>query len=285
MSVQIPKYSDLMWPLVKVLRKLGGSGNWDEIYSELIAQEKFPEEAQSYIENKSSHHTPKLRYNTKWALWYLTKAGVVNKSSQRLFILSQKGEVFKESDVASAVSLVKGLSKKKPQADSSQVSNTDAEEAAAEEWKDTLLEKIQSLSPKMFEKLCYVVLRKSGFSEVDVTGGTGDGGVDGTGILKVNLISFPVIFQCKRYQGSVGSKEVRDLRGAMSGRSEKALLITTGYFTTAAKEEAKRAGAPLIELIDGDGLCELLKNLKIGIEIEMKEHVTVSSDWSFLEGK
>jgi hypothetical protein len=119
------------------------------------------------------------------------------------------------------------------------------------------------------------VLREAGFIKVEVTGRSGDGGIDGIGVLRVNLLSFQVLFQCKRYQASVGAGAIRDFRGAMVGRSDKGLLITTGTFTPDAKREATRDGAPAIDLIDGDQLCDLLRELKLGVGTEMVEKMTV----------
>ena len=104
------------------------------------------------------------------------------------------------------------------------------------------------------------LLRESGFTKVEVRGKTGDGGIDGVGVLRVNLVSFQVFFQCKRWKGSVGASEIRDFRGAMMGRADKGLFITTGTFTAQASDEATRDGATAIDLIDGDRLCELLKD-------------------------
>jgi restriction system protein len=123
------------------------------------------------------------------------------------------------------------------------------------------------------------LLREAGFLKVEVTGRSGDGGIDGIGVLRVNLLSFQVLFQCKRYQGSVGAGAIRDFRGAMVGRSDKGLLITTGTFTPDAKREATRDGAPAIDLIDGDQLCDLLKQLKLGVHTEMVEKMTVNPHW------
>ena len=73
------------------------------------------------------------------------------------------------------------------------------------------------------------MLRKSGFTQVDVTGRSGDGGIDGIGIMRLGgFLSFRVLFQCKRYKGSVGAGTVRDFRGAMIGRTDKGLIVTTG---------------------------------------------------------
>jgi restriction system protein len=126
------------------------------------------------------------------------------------------------------------------------------------------------------------LLRESGFIQVEVTGKSGDGGVDGKGIMRLaGLLSFHVIFQCKRYQGSVNVSQVRDFRGAMVGRADKGLLITTGNFTKDAVREATRDGAPAIDLIDGDQLIDKLKELELGVRTEKieVEKVTINQEW------
>jgi len=109
-------------------------------------------------------------------------------------------------------------------------------------------------------------LREAGFEQVVVTGKSNDGGIDGHGVLSVNhFVSFRVLFQCKRYSGTVAPAQVRDFRGAMQGRADKGLILTTGSFTTEAKREASRDGAPPIELVDGDELVELFAKLELGL--------------------
>ena len=124
-----------------------------------------------------------------------------------------------------------------------------------------------SLPPSGFERLSQRLLREAGFTQVVVTGQSGDGGIDGFGILQVNpLVSFKVLFQCKRYAKSVAPSQVRDFRGAMSGRADKGIIITTGTFTAEAKREATRDGAPPIELIDGEKLIDMLEELELGLK-------------------
>jgi restriction system protein len=148
-----------------------------------------------------------------------------------------------------------------------------------ETWKDVLLHALGQMKPDAFERLAQRLLREAGFIKVEVTGRSGDGGIDGLGVLRVNLLSFQVLFQCKRYQGTVGAGTVRDFRGAMVGRCDKGLVITTGTFSSDAKREATRDGAPAIDLIDGDLLCDLLKQLKLGIQVQMVENIAVDSEW------
>lgn len=149
-------------------------------------------------------------------------------------------------------------------------------------WQVQLLDCLLKMKPAAFERLCQRVLKDSGFIKVEITGRSGDGGIDGIGVLRLNLLSFHVLFQCKRWKGSVGASAIRDFRGAMVGRTDKGLVMTTGTFTTDARKEATRDGAPAIDLVDGETLCELLKSLKIGVATRMVEHVLVEQD-AFLE--
>ncbi len=138
---------------------------------------------------------------------------------------------------------------------------------------------LRRIPPDAFERLCQRVLRESGFVKVEVTGRTGDGGMDGAGVLRVNLLSFHVRFQCKRYAGAVGTREIRDFRGAMVGRADKELFLTTGGFTKDAQREAVRDGAPAIDLIDGRDLCDLLKDHRLGVSTETVEVVTPNPEF------
>jgi restriction system protein len=131
------------------------------------------------------------------------------------------------------------------------------------------------MKPDAFERLSQRIMRESGFMRVEVTGRSGDGGIDGIGVLRVNLVSFHVLFQCKRWKGSVGPSVVRDFRGAMVGRADKGFIITTATFTAVARREATRDGAPAIDLVDGEAICQLLKELKLGVRVRLVEEVEV----------
>ena len=145
------------------------------------------------------------------------------------------------------------------------------------DWKQQLLSTLQGIAPDQFERLARRLLREAGFLSATVTGKSGDGGIDGIGVYRLSLLSFPVFFQCKRYKGSVGAGAVRDFRGAMSGRGDKGLLITTGSFSPDARQEATRDGAPPVDLIDGERLCDLLKDYELGGRrvVRQVEDVTV----------
>ena len=147
-------------------------------------------------------------------------------------------------------------------------------------YRSEVASKLQALSGSAFERFCQRLLRESGFQEVSITGRSGDGGIDGVGILQVNpLVSFKVLFQCKRYAGSVTVAQVRDFRGAMAGRADKGIVITTGSFTAEARKEAVRDGVPPIELLDGEKLIGMLEQLELGL----KPQTTYTVDLPFFE--
>ena len=134
--------------------------------------------------------------------------------------------------------------------------------------------------PNGFERICQRLLRESGFEQVKVTGRSGDGGIDGHGILQVNpFVSFNVLFQCKRYRGTLSFSIIRDFRGAMMGRADKGIIITTGIFSINAKKEARRDGVPPIELVDGEKLIDMFELLELGL----KPRKTYDIDYNFFE--
>lgn len=151
------------------------------------------------------------------------------------------------------------------------------------DWRDALLAHLLAVSPEGFERLAQRILREAGFTNVTVLGRPGDGGIDGVGTYRPSLVSWPVYFQCKRYKGTVPARDVRDFRGAMAGRGEKGLFITTGSFTRDAQNEANRDGAPPIDLVDGEQLCDLLKDYELGVTVQQRIEYDVTVIPSFFD--
>jgi restriction system protein len=283
--VQVPSFDELMWPTLQALRAMGGSATNEELLAKVIELENYSPEVQAF--QHSDNRQTKLNYNLAWAKTYLKKDGAIQNSSRGVWSLTKDGEQLTVMDIAGVPSRVrkqvadKKRAKELPLSEENPAAAIEAEEVEATEphWKDQLLSVLRAVEPDAFERLAQRLLREAGFLKVAVTGRSGDGGIDGIGVLRVNLLSFQVLFQCKRYQGSVGAGAIRDFRGAMVGRSDKGLMITTGTFTPDAKREATRDGAPAIDLIDGDQLCDLLKQLKLGVTTEMVEKMTVEVSW------
>jgi restriction system protein len=290
-SCIIPRYDYFFEPTVKVLKLLGGSGNVQEIYDKVCDLENFSEKQQSLL-HKDGPQT-EIAYRMAWARTYLKNYGVVENTQRGIWSLTDKGRKlnkFDKEDIKQKVRENYNNSKVKNNTDkikSEECIEEDIEikedpqlmPVSSEEWIEKLLSILCVIPADAFERLCQRILRESGFIKVEVTGQKGDGGIDGIGVLKIALLSFQVFFQCKRYSGSVGPSEIRDFRGAMVGRTDKGLFMTTGTFTRAAKQEATRDGAPALDLIDGEQLCHILKDLNLGVTTKTIEVVDISESW------
>ncbi len=281
MATKFPTYDRLMNPLLRALWALGGSGSVEEIYDKVVEIEKLPEDVLSQLHDPEKSNQTEVAYRLAWARTYLKKYGLLENSVRGVWSLTgnAKEKEIVRIDPQDVVRSVRALDKK----DGSEKAETSApsEVSEDEEWKQKLHAILtQKITPAGFERLVQRLLRESGFTQVEVTGRSGDGGIDGRGIARIHgFMSFHVLFQCKRYKGSVSSGEIRDFRGAMVGRADKGLFMTTGTFSPAAVKEATRDGAPPIDLIDGSELAEKLKELGLGVRKELIEAVRVDEAW------
>ncbi|MEM1105657.1 MAG: restriction endonuclease [Pseudomonadota bacterium] len=278
-KADVPKVQDLIPPTVQALRSLGGSGTLHEINDEIASLLELDESVQGLSMGDS--HDTWFGYRCRWARTYLKWMELVENSERGVWALTQVGAHASRDLIGSvwkeAKKVASQKSEKEPKADI--VAQDEGVEAELGDWKDQTLEIMKRMPPETFERLCQRVLREAGFSQVVVTGRSGDGGIDGSGVLRINLISFQTLFQCKRYKDAVGSDVVRDFRGAMIGRADKGLIITTGRFTAQAQKEATRDGAPAIELIDGDELCDILREMRLGVSVKVVETTSVDGDF------
>lgn len=290
LGVVVPTYDQLLWPTINALRSLGGSGAISEINERVIELEAFDPRQQALLHGDGPQ--TEIEYRLAWARTYLKMMGLADNSGRGVWTLLEPGRSVDEADVPKIHIEVRRAKqaervRKTPRPQLSSASRSFDQSSAQDieedeqDWKDELLETVMAMPPDAFERLAQRLLREAGFISVNVTGGSGDGGIDGLGVYRLSLVSFPVFFQCKRYRGSVTPSAVRDFRGAMAGRGDKGLLITTGSFTSEAKKEATRDGAPPVDLIDGDRLCDLLREYKLGVTTEIVQHekITVRPDF------
>jgi restriction system protein len=263
-----PQFIRFFKPIIEVLRESGESGTVAEVIDRVIEKMGVPE-ADQEVTLKSGQS--RVRNQIQWARFYLANAGYIDSSKRGVWTITEEGlsidlttfDAFSLFDrIHKSFKRVKKIEvpKEKP------IVGTDDEDIEPSDHRSILLSLIKSLPPNGFERLSQRLLRESGFQQVVVTGKTGDGGIDGYGILQVNpFVSFNVLFQCKRYQGAVTPSQIRDFRGAMMGRADKGIIITTGTFTLDAKKEARRDGVPPIELVDGDTLVQMFEQLQLGL--------------------
>lgn len=233
-----PSFQFFIKPTLDALYQLGGSGANSEIYKKIIQITQLSEEI---IDEMHSFTMTEVEYRLMWARTYLKNYGAVENSKQGVWVLTTKGAALAKQtdlDVKEIIRFTnnKNVAAKNHDSDSNSFTETKG-------WREQITDILLNMSPYAFEKLAQRLLRECGFSDVEVTKKSGDGGIDGTGKLRINgIFSFNVAFQCKRYKGAVGAPDIRDFRGSLSTNIEKGVLITTGSFTRAALEEASSEG-------------------------------------------
>ncbi len=263
-----------MGPLLAALQDLGASAHRMEAQDKVAELMAIPaSELEERYEKTGALVVPR---NIEWAASALRFFGFIGGTERGVWTLSEKGRLHsltldEANDLARQWNAHRRRLSLEGRAQASQIPQTDDEEVEIEDplpvTAPTLLEVLHGLSAEGFERLSQLLLRTAGFSRVVVTKRSGDGGIDGHGILEINeLVSFRVLFQCKKYRGSVGSAAIRDFRGAMTGRTDKGIMITTGSFTAEAEKEATRDGAPPVELVGGERLVEMMQRLQLGVE-------------------
>ena len=272
----IPTPRELIWPTLLAVREIGDSGTIEEIVEKVTDLEGFTEEQQA-IQHGDGPRT-EIEYRLAWARTLLKFVGALDNSERGVWSTTELGRGVTQAEVM-RLDAEYGAQRREARK-ANKVARPLPDEDPADDhkdggelgdWKEQLIEHLLATPPDGFERLARRLLREAGFISATVTGKTGDGGIDGIGVYRLSLVSFPVFFQCKRYKGSVGAGAVRDFRGAMSGRGDKGLLITTGSFTADAKHEATRDGAPPVDLIDGDRLCDLLKDYELGVRRTVRQ--------------
>lgn len=275
-----------MWPTLEALGALGGSGRTEEINGEVMRQQGYSED-QLAIRRPKNERQSMIEYRLAWSRTKLKEIGAIKNSAWGVWAVTDDARNWSETELeqhrqSRGSGYITLQQNRNILTDASGVDDglIEADDSGTE-WKERLLDRLLEMQPDAFERLAQRLLREAGFRNVEVTGRPGDGGIDGVGVFQLSLVPFHIFFQCKRYRGTVPPSEVRNFRGAMSGRGEKGLLITTGSFTKSARDEAARDGAPPVELVDADALCDLLKQYSLGVRTETRtiEDVFIVEDF------
>jgi restriction system protein len=276
--MSLPEFATWINPLLSALRELGGTARPSEVVDKVASNENV---ADAVLNRQNQGGVSRFANQVHWARYYLAEAGYLDRSIRgvwRLTNIGQQKHPLTEDEVrqliASVQEAVAGVAPKARRRTANRGGTTadagDASDRVPDQDNTThrakLMEILKGLPPSGFERLCQRLLREAGFEQVIVTGRSGDGGIDGHGVLGLNaFVSFRVLFQCKRYQGAVSPSHVRDFRGALQGRADKGIILTTGTFSVDARREAGRDGAPPIELVDGEKLIDLFEQLELGL--------------------
>ena len=283
LASSIPTYRAFLFPILQILDESVGSLGKRELDTAIIERLELSDDQLEVAYPPGSKATgSKILHRFAFARSSLKLCGAINNSERGVWAIAPRGRDLlakgddavrnADNDMRRELALRRAGTRPEPVnavTDDEEPESSPAVAAAEADsttWQQDLLAHLLTMTPRAFERLCAQILREAGCEEVTVTQYVGDEGLDGVGILRMGLISFPVYFQAKRYAGTVGPEKVRELRGALVGRADKGILITTGRFSSAARKEASRAGAP-IDLIDGEQLCELLLQFKLGVAV------------------
>lgn len=276
-TAQVPNYATLIEATFTALKELGGSGRNDEINKKVYQILNVPDSVLEILHTGRASFS-EIDYRLAWARTLLKNYGALINSARRVWVISPE---FMNVDKICGVDVekLKNLNSKAVSQNQKNLAN-DQEQvdiysdppAEAKTWRQRVFDIIMKMDPYAFERLTQRVLRESGFTDVKVTKRSGDGGIDGYGKLKINgVISFNIAFQCKRYQGTVGAPDIRDFRGSLTRNIEKGLFVTTGTFSSAAKDEAANIGKQQIDIIDGEDFIDMLAEYSIGLK-EVKDY-------------
>lgn len=290
---RVPRYTQLIVPTFEALKALGGSGKNDEILDQIITALEIPDEVAD-IQHKGRTNKSELSYQADWARTCLRIYGIIENSARSVWSIMPDYVSVPEIDAKMIVDTVTKETKKRRSEKKQAVGSGENDKPEDDDptndyseypdelkpWREQLADILQNMDPYGFERLAQRVLRECGFSQVEVTKKSGDGGIDGTGKLKINgIFSFNVAFQCKRYSGLVGAPAIRDFRGSLTTNIEKGVLITTGSFSKAAREEAASPGKQQIDLVDGEDFINMIAEYGIGV----KEVKTYEIDENFFK--
>lgn len=263
-----PEFLSYVIPVHEALKNNGGAGSSSEIIEQVLEALDISDKD---LNETTSNGQSRIRNQIQWSRFYLFKAGLIDNSERGIWRLTDEGmsKELNENVVLNIFKQVQDGAKAAKKKKVTKTKTTDFEETTTEdeEHATELIEIIKNTTPEGFERLCKRLLTEIGIHDIRITGGAGDQGIDGVGTVKLNdVVSLNIVFQCKRYKEIVVPHHIRDFRGAMQGRGEKGLVLTTGRFTKEAKVEANRDGVPPIELIDGDRLVSLFEKHRLGLK-------------------
>ena len=291
-KIKSPTQLELIEPTFNAIVELGGSATIEEIRDKVIEMLQLSDEIVDEPHTGKATQQTELEYQLAWARTRLKNFGAITNSSRGVWIITPEfsDKKVSKAEVIEHINVTKVKAKTKTTTTTSTSTNqapfvsdvtvVDDLPEELEPWKIELAETLHNMNPYAFEKLAMLLLRECGFSQVSVTKKSGDGGIDGTGKLKINgIFSFNVAFQCKRYIGSVTAGDIRDFRGSLTTDIEKGIFITTGTFTRDARKEASNPGKQQIDLIDGEEFINKLIEYRLGV----KEKLVYEVDKTFFD--
>jgi restriction system protein len=296
----IPKYDEIMLPLLKVLSD--GQAHTKRELTEKMA-DHFKLTAEEREQMLPSTRATYIKHRTGWAAFGLRKAGLATNPVEGTLIITDEGGRFLATNPSGrltrqvlmqfepfrqfvaelkerATAATKKTGALPPVAPESaaddQTTPEERIESAFAELRETLITdlraRLANVDPFRFEQVVLDLLVAMGYGgsrkeAAAVTQKTGDEGIDG--VINEDRLGLDVIYiQAKRWKANVGRPEIQSFVGALAGKkANKGIFITTSAFHDNASDYAEGLQHKVI-LIDGRRLAELMIEHGIGVAEE-----------------
>ena len=279
----LPTSFDLLLPTLQAIERLGGSAQARQLREAVLETLNPSEELLALTYPRSGDFI--LQDRISWARSDCKTFGTLERPRRGLYLLTALGREIIALREDQAVERLRDLRREasaayrraaapKPSRDDT-AEDDDAplpeEPEESTEWCDALLDRLHKMTPTAFERFVLYLLRSFDL-ELEHTGGSGDEGIDGIGVAPISpVLSAKVAVQVKRYNpaspAGIGRQEVALFqRDAEVAGAERAIMVTLGRYTPAARR-ASQATTPMVDLIDGEKLCDLVRVQEVGIRI------------------
>ncbi|MFM8444736.1 MAG: restriction endonuclease [Methylococcus sp.] len=281
----VPKYHELIRPLLDLAAD-GRARNLKEASQELAEQLQLTDD--DLAETIPSGY-PRFLNRVGWAKSDLAKTGLIETCGRGSFRISDKGRAalpslpaqldrkfFENHGLGSWKSARSvGITDSKPDplfdpalTPEEQIDVTLAE--IEESLEQELLSQLRSMNPASFERFVVRLLGAMGYGVGEVTGRSGDGGIDGV-IYEDKLKLDRIYLQAKRWTDTpVGGPDINGFLGALAKHgANRGVFVTTSRFTQDARNAVELPHLRLV-LIDGEELAHLAVEHNVGVSIKRK---------------
>ena len=271
----MPQQRDIDLPLLRALVRLGGQAPARDVYNEV--DKFFPQLTDADRSESLPSGGSRWTNRIQWVRQALVDRGELTSAGRGIWAITDRGRARLERETQVSTPASHDATESLP---SEALVSLDAAAAApfpvnleelaenyAAAFERKVLQELMDREPNEFEAFASKLLTAYGFRKMKVTNvrTAPDGGIDGSGEIKVGLATMRAAFQCKKWRGSVGRPEIDIFRGAIQGQFELGYFFTTSTFSGEARHASIRDGAVPIFLFDGHEIAQIMIDKGLGI--------------------
>ena len=288
LDMAVPDFQSMMNPVLDIYTQNGSELRPRDIENEVAERFNLTEEERN--EMIPSNIETVLRNRVSWAVYYLFRAGLLERLKRGYYRITDIGKNENQSNKTINVEYLKKFpsfvdfsqinNKKDIQNDNSNISEesqtpdemmSKAQELYKDNLQSELLDKLKQIDPVRFEQIVLQLMEKMNYGVGSMTKMSHDGGVDG--IIDEDELGLEKIYlQAKRYSDNkVNEKEMQNFAGALGcSPVRKGVFITTSFFDERAKKKAASVQGKIIRLVDGEELTKLMIKHNLGVQVKTK---------------